>query len=245
MDHKNSEKKKHIDDAAECHKQPGVSSSSSYRIRLLRSPEGQILLLGCLLALLYVMWLGGYAVWEPERFRGLFGMTVTHGLFGRAAGLSFGYTLGLTHWFVILVNAAIETIMVMLFYPLFVFSWKHLVEIHLLKRVMERTRHAAEANRPFIRKYGVIGLLAFVWLPFWMTGPVVGCVIGFLLHLHPWINLAIVLSGTYLAILSWALLLREVHERIEAYSAYASLLVFGIIIFIVIIGHLVRRKRRQ
>jgi uncharacterized membrane protein len=245
MDPKLSENKNRIDDAAEVHKQTGAFSVSSAKFQALRSPEGQILLLGCTLTLLYVVWLGGHAVWEQERFHGLFGMTITHVLFGRAAGLSFGYTLGLAHWLVILANSIIETIVVMLFYPLFVFSWKHLVEIAFLKRLMERTRQAAEADHPFIRKYGIVGLLAFVWLPFWMTGPVIGCVIGFLLHLRPWLNLAIVLSGTYLAILSWALLLRELYERIEAYSVYAPPLVFGIIIIIVIVGHLVRHKRSQ
>jgi len=232
-------------------KQPTVPNSSHHSagqaggpspIRLLRSREGQILLLGCLLTIVYMLWLGRYALEDPERFRDLLGMTTTHVLFGRAAGLSLGYTLGLNHGTVIVINAVIETIMVLLFYPIFVFSWNHLVDVRFLQGIMDRTHQAAEANRPMIRKYGLISLFAFVWLPFWMTGPVVGCVIGFLIDLHPWFNMAIVLGGTYLAIISWAFLLRELYEHIEAYGVYAPLVVLGVIILIVIIRHILQRK---
>ncbi len=218
--------------------QPGVPSP----LRLLNSREGQILLLGCLVTIAYIFWLGWHALEDAEQFRDLMGITTTHLLFGRAAGLSLGYTLGLNHSSVIVINAVIETMMVLLFYPLFVFSWKHLVDVRFLQGIMARTHQAAEANRSMIRQYGLISLFAFVWLPFWMTGPVVGCVIGFLIDLHPWFNMAIVLGGTYLAIISWAFLLREIYERIEAYSVYAPLMVLAVIILIVIIRHILQRK---
>ena len=47
-------------------------------------------------------------------------MTATHILFGRAAGMSFGYAVGLGHGRGHSVNMAIETVLVLLFYPLFV-----------------------------------------------------------------------------------------------------------------------------
>ena len=47
----------------------------------------------------------------------------------------------------------------------------------------------------FFEKYGKYGLFLFVWFPFWMTGPVVGSIIGFLIgitHLH---TMLIVITG--------------------------------------------------
>jgi uncharacterized membrane protein len=208
---------------------------------LLKSLEGQILLLGAAVVLGYAGWLGWQALDDARRFRELLGMTSTHALFGRAAGLALGYSLGFRHSTVILINMTIETIMVLLFYPLFVFSWQHLIDVRFLRGLMARTHQAAEANGPFIRKYGLIGLFGFVWFPFWMTGPVVGCAIGFLMRLHPWLNITVVLSGTYLAIVSWALVLRELHARIEVYSAYAPLVVVGVIMAAALIRHLLRR----
>jgi uncharacterized membrane protein len=136
-------------------------------------------------------------------------------------------------------------ITVLLFYPLFVFSWNHLLEFRVLQRLMERTHKAAEANRPLIRRYGIIGLFAFVWLPFWMTGPIVGCVIGFLMHLHPWLNVGVVLGGTYLAIIFGALLLREVYAQIETYSVYAPLGMLAIIILLVVAGNLIAHRHQH
>ncbi len=68
--------------------------------------------------------------------------------------------------------------------------------------------HEAAALRGgMVRKFGIAGLIVFV--PFWMTGPVVGSIIGFLIGLRPWVNLALVLTTAYVAIGLWALLLNE------------------------------------
>jgi uncharacterized membrane protein len=169
-------------------------------------------------------------------------MTATHLLFGRAAGMAFGYSLALGHAAVICVSMTVETIMVLLVYPLFVFSWRHLLVISWLRDTLERTREAAEARKSWVQRYGIIGLFAFVWFPFWMTGPVVGCVIGFLLGLPVWVNLPIVLGGTYIAILGWAFLLRQVHDRVAAYSPYAAMILVSLLIIIVITGHFLHRS---
>jgi hypothetical protein len=58
-----------------------------------------------------------------------------------------------------------------------------------------------------------------VFVPFWMTGPVVGAIIGVLLGLKPRVNLAVVLSATYVAIFLWALLLDELHVWAEPQPA--------------------------
>ncbi len=148
---------------------------------LLTTPESRILALGIVIALLYIVGLALSWLWSTEKFYVLVTMTVTNIIFGRAAGMSVGYTMELGHSIVVLISMLIETILVLLFYPLFVFSWQRLLIIPALKNIMERTSKAAEAHHEKIRKYGIIGLFVFVWSPFWMTGPVVGCAIGFLL----------------------------------------------------------------
>ena len=110
---------------------------------------------------------------------------------------------------------------------------------------MARTHKAAEANQHIIQKYGIIGLFVFVWMPFWMTGPVVGCVLGFLIGLRPWVNITIVLSGTYLATVVWAVLLREAHERIAVYGTYAPLLILLLVIATVVAGNMWHRHREK
>ena len=159
--------------------------------------------------------------------------------------MAFGYSLYIGHAKVIPVCMIIETILVLIVYPLFVFSWRHLLVVKGLKKVFERIRKSAEAHKDKVKKYGIIGLLAFVWFPFWMTGPVVGCVIGFLLGLRAWLNITVVLSGTYLAIVAWALFLRRFHDSVAAYSSQAAMVLMVLLIVIIIVGALLHRTLNE
>jgi len=224
--------------------QPASASHAGPKRRpitaLLRSSEGRILLLGVTLALAYTLWLGTRLLYAPEASQVLTGLTATALVFGRAAGLAFGYAMGLAHRTVIPIAMVIETVIVLLFYPLFVFSWRHLLVIKWLRNIFDRIRDAAEIHKAKIQRYGLIGLFAFVWFPFWMTGPVVGCVIGFLLGLKPWLNMAVVLAGTYMAIVAWALFLRQLHEKVASYSSYGPMVLLAILITVIVAGHVLQ-----
>jgi uncharacterized membrane protein len=203
--------------------------------KLLSTPEGHILELGLILTLLSIIALGLGYLRFPEKAHVFLGMSATNVLFGRAAGISFGYSFELGNILVIITNIIIETILVLIFYPLFVFSWQSILVIEPLKNFMKRMSIAAEAHQDTIQKYGIIGLFMFVWLPFWMTGPMVGCAIGYLLGLNPWKNLIIVLSSTCLAIVCWALMLQKIHAKVAEYGPYASF-VFVIAIILIALG---------
>ncbi|HUT45235.1 MAG TPA: small multi-drug export protein [Sedimentisphaerales bacterium] len=208
---------------------------------LLTSSEGRLLLLGVILAFIYTFWLGIKLLLSPEQSQLLIGMTATELMFGRAVAMAFGYSLGLGHRTVIPICIIIETILVLIFYPLFVFSWRHLLVIKRLKNVFERIQKSAETHKDKVQKYGVIGLFFFVWFPFWMTGPVVGSVIGFLLGLRVWLNMTVVLTGTCLAILGWAFLLRQFHNQVASYSSYAAMVLMALLVVIIIVGNLLYR----
>ena len=212
---------------------------------LTASPEGRLLLAGVGLAFIFTFWLGIKLLLSPEDSQILIGMTATEIMFGRAAGMAFGYSLGLGHSTVIPISMIIQTLLVLIFYPLFVFSWRHLLVIKWLKNTLERIHKAAEVHKGKIQKYGIIGLFIFVWFPFWMTGPVVGCVIGFLIGLKIWLNLTIVLAGTYVAILGWACFLKRFHDRVASYSSYAAMVMMALLVIIIILGHLMYRTLHE
>ena len=212
---------------------------------LFTSAEGHIFLVGIVVSALYLLWMALSSIGDPPHFQVYLAMTATHVMFGRAAGMSFGYTVNLGHTPVILANMVIESIILLIFYPLFVFSWRHLLVISPLKNMMSRLRQAAETHQRSIRRYGLPGLFIFVWLPFWMTGSLVGCIIGFLLGLRPWLNISVVLGGSWLAILSWAVILRRLHDKVADFSPYAPLLILAVIILIAIFSHLISSRRRN
>ena len=197
--------------------------------------ERNLLITGILLGGLYLIALASSFWWIPDTAQILVGMTTTNILFGRAAGMSLGYSGGLDHGMVVLVNMLIETIQVLLIYPLFVFSWQHLLDVRILKRTLRRMHRVAENNKNLIERFGIIGLFAFVWITFWMTGPVVGCIIGYLIRLRPSLIIAIVLSGTYLAILGWVFILRKLHDWAAGYGFLITLsFIVGLIAMFII-----------
>ncbi len=218
---------------------------NQFKATLLTSSEGRLLLLGVALAFMYTFWLGIKLLFSPEESQVLIGMTATEIMFGRAAAMAFGYSLALGHSTVIPICIIIETILVLIFYPLFVFSWRHLLVINWLKNIFERIHKAAETHKDKVQRYGIIGLFIFVWFPFWMTGPVVGCVIGFLLGLRVWLNITVVLTGTYVAIFGWAFFLRQIHDRVASYSSYAAMVLMALLVIIIIVGHLLHRTLHE
>ena len=208
------------------------------RRRLLSTPEGRVLLTGFALACLYFVGMVLTRVWSVELFGSLLAMTTTHVIGGRFAGISWGYTEGLSPWLIIGVNLAIEAILVLHFYPLFVLSYRKLIVIGPLKDAMARAQSYAEARQGRIMKYGVPGLLLFVWFPFWMTGPLVGSIIGFLIGLRPWVNMTVVIAGTGLATVCWGLALEQLHTWLARLGTYVPLVVVALIILVAVSIHI-------
>lgn len=217
-----------------------------FRLAVLSSSEGHLLLVGITLALCYLVWLGVELLLWPGDFQGYVGMTATEIVFGRVACMAFGYSLGFGHFTVIFLCMAVETILVLVFYPLLVFTWRQLLVVKWLKHLSDRTRAVAESRADWVERYGIVGLFLFVWLPFWMTGPVVGCMIGYLLGLRVWVNIVTVLIGTYAAIAGWAFFLHHVHGRFASYSSYTAMVLMGLLIAVVagkLLKHLVHKNK--
>jgi uncharacterized membrane protein len=212
---------------------------------VLRGPEGRVLLAGIALSLAVVMALGVSALWSAGYSQLLAAVIATNLVFGRVAAMSLGYAMGLNHLTVILANLVVETLLVLVFYPLFVLSWRHLVELKTLRPYLNAIREAAERHREGIRRYGIIGLFLFVWSPFWMTGPVVGSVIGFLLGLSLRVTLVVVLAGTSVAIFGWSLAIGALHEQAARVSALGSLMLLALLVPVAATGYLLRRWARR
>jgi uncharacterized membrane protein len=212
--------------------------------RLFVTAEGRIFVAGLGIALAGLIAMGAVAPWSPKVSSIIGAMAFTNIAFGRAVSMSIGYAAGYSHWLVIPVNMIVETVLVLLFYPLFVFSLNKLVVFPAIETLLERTRLAAIEHEGKVKRYGIAGLFVFVWFPFWMTGPVVGCAIGYLLGFSARLNLAVVLAGTYVAMVAWAIFLFDLQQRAADIGPWAPLLIIAGIIVVVVIGVLLNRRRR-
>ena len=202
-------------------------------------------MLGIALAVVGLIVMGLFAFWLPQTSQMIGAMTFSNIIFGRAVSMSIGYAGGYGHTIVIAVNIWVETILVLLFYPVFVFSMRKLVEFPSLKRYIARTHEAAERHRDKVRRYGIIGLFIFVWFPFWMTGPVVGSAIGYLIGFPAWLTVSVVLVGTYIAMAGWAYLLFGLHTHAAVFGPLAPALIVGLIILIFLAGYWLNQRREK
>ena len=212
---------------------------------LLKQKEGQILLLGLLLLGAYFILVLLCGIFYANYFQELLSITITNVIFGRMAGLSIGVASQMDTTFLVFFNFFIESIMVLILYPLFVFSWNKLEFISYppLSRYLERSRHNANKYQPLIQRYGVIGLILFVLTPFAMTGPVVGSFVGVLIGLRHRVTLAVVLSSTFIAIILWVYLIKNFEEQLVAYNDIL-MVVISIAIAALLLWYFVKRTFR-
>ena len=212
---------------------------------LFASTEGRFLGVGLALTCLMLLAFGiGWHLF-PDGVLPYAIMTGLNLIIGREAGMSFGYASGFGHAHVVPLNILIETIQVLVVYPLFVLSTRQLIHLRTLQPFITRMQRAAESRGGMVRKFGIAGLFVFVFAPFWMTGPVVGAIIGFLIGLRPWVNLAVVLVATYVAIGVWALLLNELNVWAATVNRFAPFALFLAIVLIAAAMHLLGRHRER
>ena len=210
---------------------------------LLSSQEGKIFIVGILLFITFLMIIVVVYLFSADKANELMIMSVTNFFFGRAAGISYGYTVEFSDRVIILMNMMIEFIMVMITYPLFVLSWNKSLNVKYLRHFFISVKRQKLKYKSFFQKYGIYGLFLFVWFPFWMTGPVIGSIIGFLIGIKHYTTMLIVLSGTSLAIVIWTYFLKELIILLNQISANAPYIVLGIFIVIALTLKVLKRTK--
>lgn len=209
--------------------------------KLFKTPEGRILLVGITLTLAGLIAMVAVSYWSVETSSVIGAMSFARFIFGRTVSMSIGYADGYGLWLAVLVNIWVETVIVLLFYPVFVLSMGKLVAFPKLAHFLESVHAAAERHHETVHR---IGLYIFVLVPF-LIGPVAGCVIGFLLGLPASLTLWVVLVATYIATAAWAWLLFGLYDRVAGMAPWAPVLVIAIITAVVLAGYLLNRRWKR
>ena len=189
-------------------------------------------LLGSLwICALLVLWLCGY-----DFPLNLISMVGTHLIAGRAGGITVGLNLDLPEWLIVLNAFLIDSLIVLLIYPLFILSTRKTLKISFVQDFLDASIKTAKKERKRVRRFGMVGLLLFVWFPLHMTGPLVGAIIGYFLRLKPYVNITVVLTGTFLAVVSWVIFFSKMNTVTGEYSFLIPVVVIAmaLIVFLVI-----------
>jgi uncharacterized membrane protein len=205
--------------------------------------EVKILFLGLLLALLAGLYLLILLFMNPGLYRVLSSTAIVHVMGGRALGVATCLSANISPFYTILYNFFLEMVIVLIAYGIVVLIMRNVIQPKLLHSTVRQAELTAQKQKTNIKRYGAIGLFFFVMFPFFMTGPVIGAIIGYLLHYRAINNFLIVFSGTLCSIIVYTLVGNNIisymgqYIEVDLVKKWGSIIV-GLLIFIFLIYHI-------
>ncbi len=204
--------------------------------------EVKILSIGLLLCVLT----GAYFLYllftDTRLYNVMTSTAAVHLMGGRAVGIATCLAAGISIFYTILYNFYLEVVIVLVAYGIIVLIMRNVIQPKIFRSAVRQAELTAQREKTKIKRYGAIGLFLFVMFPFFMTGPVVGAIIGYLLNYRAINNFLIVFSGTLTSIIIYALVGNGVIEFISRYVEIGLLkkwggIVVGVGILVFMIYH--------
>lgn len=155
---------------------------------------------------------------------------------GRMPAVLTGLELGFHSTTIAALLVLINTGWLFIAYPLFVLFSRQLREFKLLGKVFSGTSGRATTQARTVQRLGTWALPVFVWLPFPMTGAVVGAAIGLLLGMPHRRLLYVVVLSMWCGILSWSYGFEQLFDfggptgRVACYVITAAIIVYSVVV---------------
>ncbi len=210
--------------------------------KLLNSLEGNILFLCFVISISLLVFIAISYVYDPIFANKLTGIVFTNLFIGRVPALSLGYASHLSHFTVIGINVITEMILVTFFYSIFLFSYKGILKIEAFESFFLKIEEKQKLHKEKFNKYGKWGLFLFVFMPFWMTGPIVGAIIGFLIGMKHHVVIITVFLATVVSISLWGIFLQEIIDFVVKFDAR---LIWVFLFFIIVAITILRLRKRD
>jgi len=205
--------------------------------------EVKILLIGLVLTALTGIYFLYLLYADPGLYKVLFSTAVVHIMGGRGLGIVTCLSAGISLFYTIAYNFFLEIVIVLIAYGIVVLVMRNIIQPKIFDRAVRQAELTAQSQKTKIKRYGAIGLFLFVMFPFFMTGPVIGAIIGYLLNYKVVNNFLIVFSGTLASIVIYALIGNNLIHYINQYIPIDILkkwggIIIGVLIVVFLIYHL-------
>ncbi|HPA77088.1 MAG TPA: small multi-drug export protein [Kiritimatiellia bacterium] len=173
------------------------------RQQIMLSEESSVFVLGswmliAWIAAITILWRMGHPSWMQWIIMGF-----TELFLGRGVAIAKAVEMGMHPGLIIFLATYVDAVTVFIFYPALILAYRNLLEGRFVDERMKGIIESAEKNVGRFAKYKIAGVFIFVWFPFFMTGVVVGAVLGYLLGLKTWTNMITVTVGTMSAAVCW------------------------------------------
>jgi len=212
---------------------------------LLRGDRGQIFATGCCMLILWIATIAILWHLQHHRWDDLLLMGFTQLMVGRAGAIAHATQVGFNATTRVLLACYIDCTIVMIAYPVLIFSYHNLLERRFFKEHMEPIFASARRNVARFRSSKMIGVFAFVWFPFFMTGVVAGSVLGYLLGLRAWITIATVALGTLSATICWVFAYDTLFGWLGAVHRSIPVAFTAMIIIVLAVRRIMLERRKE
>ncbi|PIE61321.1 MAG: hypothetical protein CSA29_03930 [Desulfobacterales bacterium] len=177
--------------------------------------EGRILLLGILLALVFLLLTIVYGVVDIDIAKVFVMVLLAHFMGSRAGGIGLCILNGFCPSATIGYNFFIEVLIVCFTYAGFVMSTTNYLKVAWIKRFMDRLAEKALEKKDNIERWGWIGIFSFVMAPLPVTGPVIGSIIGYMLRMRLVSVFSATALGTLAATVAWCYGFEFLEQRFQ------------------------------
>ncbi len=195
---------------------------------------------------LFIAYLGviaGFALWQPKPYA-LGGLLVLGNLFiGRAFNISLGLQQDFDRLYLLFQCGLEDILVLMVIYPWLVVAYSQAAKWRYVGNFFTDIRESAEAHRKRVDWLGPLGLVLFVFFPFWSTGPLVGGMIGYLMGLRPWLLFSSVFLGNILSVIVGIYAFETVHKFDEKLGARLPAIIFLFVVILLAAGYVTARRK--
>lgn len=200
--------------------------------RFLSSVEGSIFIAGnCMvilwLAVIIVLFRIGHHHWLD-----MLTMAFTQLFGGRAASIAQGTQTDIYPVLIFFLATYVDTMVMFILYPVLVFSYRNFFEKRFFQKRMKPLFDSVQKRVIRYRRHKIIAVYLFVWFPFWMTGVIIGSLLGYLLGLKAWVNMTTCILGTMSASFCWVFFYDKLYTWLGNINKEIPL----ILTFIIVIG---------
>ncbi len=157
---------------------------------------------------------------------------------GRSVGIGLCIIQNLNAGFTIFYNFYLEVMVVFFTYSIFALTTARYLRVEWVTRAMERVAETALKQKKRIERFGWLGIFLFVMIPLPVTGPVVGSIIGGMIHMGRLKNFSATFLGTLTAIVLWTEFFEFLDERFQIIQTF-----FVIIVILVFIPYIKKIRR--
>ncbi len=158
--------------------------------------------------------------WSIAPYDAAWQLVAAQFLSGRAGSAHLGMELGFNRYYLLFQIFLHDFLLMLYLFPLFVRYYDRLAHLRIIGRPLDRLHTLAMSHRERIAPFGIVGLMLFVFFPFWNVGPLVGMMAAYVLGLRMRVAFAAVLVGDLGAVATWI----WAYDKIQGYNKTLALI---------------------